>query len=205
MRRVLLPIPLLLATAAVVWTALGWPPPLWIAEYGLPGSQGPTGRVARIEGIEFVEVPPGYYPTWVTSGMFGTPDERCLATRLLQGLTTGSFQRPPGGPVSFPPAHELFVDGNEGWGEVPRPVWVATDYGDLQTMPDLGRLIGLPIRDATGVESSAAEWLVGGEVPMFRFVPGVERDGGIRFRLTPAFTVDPDQEHLVEPYLVEGE
>lgn len=52
---------LALGTLAVVWTGRNWPPPLWILQYGLPGSQGPTGRVARIEGIEFVEISPGYF------------------------------------------------------------------------------------------------------------------------------------------------
>jgi formylglycine-generating enzyme required for sulfatase activity len=52
---------LILATGAILWATRGGPPPLWVVEYGRPGSSRPTGRRAVVEGIGFVEISRGYF------------------------------------------------------------------------------------------------------------------------------------------------
>ncbi len=46
---------------AVVWIICDWPPPRLILKYGLPPAGGPTGRRLTTEGIEFIELGPGYF------------------------------------------------------------------------------------------------------------------------------------------------
>lgn len=53
---------LLLLVGAIValWSACDWPSVRLLATYGLPPAGGPTGRKRVIEGIEFLEISPGY-------------------------------------------------------------------------------------------------------------------------------------------------
>lgn len=64
MRRRVLPIVvgtgLAAGIVAVLWGILGGPPARLLFRYGLPPAGGPTGRVVRIEGVEFLEFEPGY-------------------------------------------------------------------------------------------------------------------------------------------------
>jgi formylglycine-generating enzyme required for sulfatase activity len=62
-RRVLILAALLLLVGitVVVWRVADWPPPRLILMYGFPPTGGPTGRTTVIEGIEFVELMPGYF------------------------------------------------------------------------------------------------------------------------------------------------
>jgi len=43
------------------WSIADWPSPVLLVKYGIPPQGGPTGNVRLIEGIEFVELGPGYY------------------------------------------------------------------------------------------------------------------------------------------------
>ena len=52
---------LLVGVVVVVWNLADWPPPRLILKYGFPPTGGPTGRTKVIEGIEFVELKPGYF------------------------------------------------------------------------------------------------------------------------------------------------
>ncbi len=51
----------LVLVLAALWAAFDWPPPRMILKYGLPPTGGPTGRTMTIEGVEFVELKPGYF------------------------------------------------------------------------------------------------------------------------------------------------
>ena len=58
LRLLLFGLPLLVGTAAVVWSGLGLPPAYWIVKYGpAPGCE-PEG-VETVEGVEFVVIGPG--------------------------------------------------------------------------------------------------------------------------------------------------
>ena len=46
---------------AALWNVFDWPPPRLILKYGFPPAGGPTGRTMTIEGVEFVELKPGYF------------------------------------------------------------------------------------------------------------------------------------------------
>ena len=59
MRKLLLVGAMLAGTAAVLWSGLNLPPPLWLLKYGpAPGCE-PTGEVVPVEGVEFVVIGPG--------------------------------------------------------------------------------------------------------------------------------------------------
>jgi formylglycine-generating enzyme required for sulfatase activity len=51
----------LVSALAVLWSGFGWPPPRLILKHGFPPTGGPTGRTMTIEGVEFVELKPGYF------------------------------------------------------------------------------------------------------------------------------------------------
>ena len=52
---------LLVGITVVVWRVADWPPPRLILKYGFPPTGGPTGNARTIEGIEFIELRPGYF------------------------------------------------------------------------------------------------------------------------------------------------
>jgi len=52
---------LLVGITTIVWEVNDWPPVRLILKYGFPPTGGPTGNVKTIEGIEFVELKPGYF------------------------------------------------------------------------------------------------------------------------------------------------
>jgi hypothetical protein len=51
---------LLLGFVAALWEINDWPPIGLILKYGFPPTGGPTGNTCVIEGVEFVELKPGY-------------------------------------------------------------------------------------------------------------------------------------------------
>jgi eukaryotic-like serine/threonine-protein kinase len=51
----------LVLVLAALWSGFDWPPPRLILKYGFPPTGGPTGRTMTIEGVEFVELKPGYF------------------------------------------------------------------------------------------------------------------------------------------------
>lgn len=69
------------------WLICDWPPPRLILKYGLPPAGGPTGRRLTVEGIEFLEIRPGYFrygsEFWCTRGsLFG---DMCHAAGIHLG------------------------------------------------------------------------------------------------------------------------
>jgi formylglycine-generating enzyme required for sulfatase activity len=92
------------------WLAEDWPPPALIVEYGFPPSGGPTGARRTVEGIEFIELDPGYY----RMGGWNKDDDGSFFGRVcsLVGLPWGARPRP--GPSS--PPH---------WVEIPHSFWIA--------------------------------------------------------------------------------
>lgn len=200
---------LLAGTVAVVWSGLNGPPPLWIVEYGLPGAQGPTGRVARIEGYEFLELRQGYFQSWE----FRPPAE-ALRPRLMRYLGVPEEGWPPEGwyrvgapgteswePVGYKP-HP--VPG--AWHELPQSVWIGTGYYNdgAPSILSLADTTRLPIRWTSSLEADIAARAVVGRTYIRRFPWsfGLTRSPPGH---SPAFSLTPNQEHLVEPYLVEGE
>lgn len=141
MRRLRLLAPallLLVATLAVAWAGADLPPPLWLLRYGLPSSQGPTGRVARVEGIDFVEISPGYFrmgSRYLVDHPSGSP--------AVPGDVAGRLARPIGIRVGEHPvpSEEMPVH----WVEFPRGFWIARtevtreQYGDEHRRPNEGR------------------------------------------------------------------
>ncbi|MCU0725368.1 MAG: formylglycine-generating enzyme family protein, partial [Planctomycetes bacterium] len=51
----------LVGLVSAVWNLCDQPPPRLILKYGFPPAGGPTGRTMTIEGVEFVELKPGYF------------------------------------------------------------------------------------------------------------------------------------------------
>lgn len=43
------------------WEVCDWPPVRLIVKYGFPPAGGPTGRRMTVQGIEFIELSPGYF------------------------------------------------------------------------------------------------------------------------------------------------
>jgi len=96
-RRVLTLAALLLGACitVVVWRVADWPPPRLILKYGFPPTGGPTGRTKVIEGIEFVELEPGYF----RRGSHHRCEEGDLLGRIsaVFGLSWGTPPRHVGG------------------------------------------------------------------------------------------------------------
>jgi formylglycine-generating enzyme required for sulfatase activity len=106
-------------TVLAVWSGLGWPPVVLIVEHGLPRTQRPTGRVAVIEGVEFVEISRGY---------FRMGSDRATNTGELVGRLLGP---PSGGPpaVGFPAWGRrpfAFEEMPVRWVRIPHEFWIAT-------------------------------------------------------------------------------
>ena len=216
---------LVLPGVVVVWAGLALPPPLWVLKYGpTPGCE-PTGRKAIVEGIEFVEIGPGY----VRVGRHYMCD---LGVRVP---TVGSL-----GVLSY--SHHSGFECPLRWTEVRHRFWAASEplanwsrehfswliaEGEFG-FPDSAAWVFARVQSRTGIPLRAplpAEWwsatpvsdlpcdiprdqasrpgLHGCDaVPTARyFSPGA---GSIAF-ITPVFSLHPDQEALIAPYLVEDE
>lgn len=180
---------LALSTLAVVWAGRHWPPPLLVLRHGLPGSQGPTGRVAVVDGVKFVEVRSGYTRVGIPSpspppSPLTRLTER-LSTRL--GLASPTIEWCPGPVIAGVDYDYCFFFR---WEEVPERVWVVRYWSrdDERGRVGLARL--LPIREATAAEFSAAR----GRWDLLFSEAG-----------PPAFSLAPGEERLVVPYLVSGE
>jgi formylglycine-generating enzyme required for sulfatase activity len=101
----------LVLVLAALWSGFHWPPPRLILKYGFPPAGGPTGRTMTIEGVEFVELKPGYFR--MGSHYF------CKDGDLL-----GSICAPLGVPWGRWPWHAPMHDPPH-WEEVGRPFWLA--------------------------------------------------------------------------------
>jgi formylglycine-generating enzyme required for sulfatase activity len=99
---------LLLGVVLVVWEINDWPPGRLILKYGFPPTGGPTGNKREIEGIEFIELKPGYF-------RMGSPCKCDLgyARRISSWLGFGDA-----------PEHE---ENNcpPQWMEIEAPFWIA--------------------------------------------------------------------------------
>ncbi|MEN8149708.1 MAG: formylglycine-generating enzyme family protein [Planctomycetota bacterium] len=98
---------LLVGITVIVWKVADWPPPRLILKYGFPPTGGPTGRTRVIEGIEFVELSPGY----VSMRVIGPAARPPLRERLKAWLGLGPA---PSSPAPWP-----------RWFEFPRRFWIA--------------------------------------------------------------------------------
>lgn len=183
---------LLLATStlAIVGAAWNWPPPLLVLRYGLPGSQGPTGRVAVVEGATFDEFAPGYFfvSPW-------TMQETLRGIRRFQGVIF-----PNHGASRRDRFYLRLFGAHPHWIELPETVWLANEELIVwETRTPEGPATRLPIRHVRGVEGFVV--LPVDLPPEPRF--GCSHDD-LR-RPSMAFTLAPGEESLVEPYLVSGE
>ena len=68
---------------AACWTLEDWPPPALILRHGLPGSGGPTGATRDLDGLEFVELEPGYFSSEINPDYIFNTCDSCY----LVGLT----------------------------------------------------------------------------------------------------------------------
>jgi formylglycine-generating enzyme required for sulfatase activity len=99
------------AAVLIVWASFGGPPPGLLARHGLPWRGAPGARAEVHEGVEFVELPPGYLLT----GSCCRCDRGDLRGRLsaLLGFESGRA-----------PRHAL-VECPRRWREVPITLFVA--------------------------------------------------------------------------------
>ncbi len=98
------------AILTAVWVGCDWPPPRLILNYGLPPAGGPTGRRLTVEGIEFIELRPGYFRMGSGSVKGTERLTRLLADvfRIVQGEPATDSGEPPG-----------------GWTEIPASIWMS--------------------------------------------------------------------------------
>jgi len=102
---------LLVGITVIVWEVADWPPVRLILKYGFPPTGGPTGNKRTIEGIEFVELKPGYCR--VGSHFLCERGDLLGRVTALIGLSWGK-----------PPDHR----GSECpmlWIEIEKPLWIA--------------------------------------------------------------------------------
>lgn len=97
----------------ITWEVCDWPPVRLIIKYGFPPAGGPTGRRRVVDGIEFIEVSPGYF----RMGSYTGPDTGGLLWKVatILGLSRGSPPR-HGGLCS--PPH---------WVEIGSRFWMARE------------------------------------------------------------------------------
>lgn len=147
-RRLLLLVPLLLATLIVVGAVFA-PPLRWVGHYGLPNTAGDLGRTAGIGGVRFREVPPGYYGY---TGFVGR-HEHNVAERMPIPLAV--------------PDRTLkstwVAERRHLWIEVREPVWLAMPDGvrDVDWIERMRSRTGLPLRRASEEEDALARALAG--------------------------------------------
>ncbi len=101
---------LLVLVLAALWAAFDWPPPRLILKYGFPPTGGPTGRALTIEGVEFVELKPGYF----RMGSHARCKEGDLLGRVCDTLHLPWGRRPSHDKLECPPH----------WVELERPFWI---------------------------------------------------------------------------------
>jgi formylglycine-generating enzyme required for sulfatase activity len=101
----------LVLVLASLWSGFDWPPPRLILKYGFAPTGGPTGRTMTIEGVEFVELKPGYF----LMGSHYSYDEGNLLGRLCAALGV-PFGEHPHRDERAVPLH---------WVEVRAPFWIS--------------------------------------------------------------------------------
>jgi formylglycine-generating enzyme required for sulfatase activity len=101
----------LVLVLAALWNVLDWPPPRLILKYGFPPTGGPTGRTMTIEGVEFVELKPGYF----RMGSHYYCEEGDLLGRICTTLHFPWGRKPSHDSQECPPH----------WVEIRRPFWIA--------------------------------------------------------------------------------
>ncbi len=99
------------AVSAVSWMLLGLPPPRLVLKYGLPPAGGPTGRRLTVEGIEFIELGPGYFQEGSHRNCF----EGDLPGRISERLGLPWGEHPVHGAKECPPH----------WEEISFAFWIA--------------------------------------------------------------------------------
>lgn len=192
-RRLLLLVPLLLATLVVLGAVFA-PPLRWVGRYGLPNTAGDLGRTAVIGGARFREVPPGYYGC---SGFVGR-HERTVAERL------------PVLPVV--PNRTLkstwVAERRHLWMEVREPIWLAMPNGvrDEDWLHRMRERTGLPLRRASEEEDALARALAGEGITASDWFWSL---GGPPFTrphdpARPALVLPPADAARLAPYLVTG-
>lgn len=122
---------LLAGILVVTWEVCDWPPPRLILKYGLPPAGGPTGRKITVEGIEFIELSPGYYRRGSHEGC------TCTMPLLLRILVLLGCSEPSGARSSpeCPPI----------WIEIQSPFYISSTEVTKQTY---ARSIHMPGSDS---------------------------------------------------------
>ncbi|MCU0613074.1 MAG: formylglycine-generating enzyme family protein [Candidatus Eisenbacteria bacterium] len=104
---------------SAVWNLCDWPPPRLILKYGFPPTGGPTGRTMTIEGVEFVELKPGYFRM---GSHFWCEEGDCLG-RVCAVLHLPWGRQPKHDSRECPPH----------WVEIERGFWIAARPVSLRT------------------------------------------------------------------------
>jgi formylglycine-generating enzyme required for sulfatase activity len=93
---------------AVAWSAAGLPPPGFLLRHGARSGCAPSGRTIEVEGVEFVEILPGYFR---------------MGSRAGSGNLLGRICAPLGLPWGRPP--EPSNEAPVHWVEFPDGFWIA--------------------------------------------------------------------------------
>ena len=100
----------LVVISLVVWKIARFPPVRLLIKYGLPSSMGSTGKRITIEGVEFIEISPGYF--LMGSEYFATEGDTLGRISARVGLPWGDQPEPS----NEMPLH---------WGEFENGFWIA--------------------------------------------------------------------------------
>jgi len=103
---------LLVGIVVIAWRVNDWPPPRLILKYGFPPTGGPTGNKRVIEGIEFIELKPGYFR--MGTHRFCKDGDLLGRVAAALGLSWGN-----------PPQHVSSLCPTR-WAEAPGSFWIAS-------------------------------------------------------------------------------
>jgi formylglycine-generating enzyme required for sulfatase activity len=127
---------------AILWLMLDWPPPGLLLRYGFPPAGGPTGRRTTLDGVEFIELSPGYFRMGSHYGCRGGN----FAGRIGEWLGVN---------IGRPSKHRG-VECPTRWVEIPEPIWMArTEVTILQMKTITG---GMPVPDPEAEDRMPVTW-----------------------------------------------